>query len=70
MPIFWNKVDKRIQTFGIEITPLLSIGNSSVGVFLPDVRFHDASELEYIVQVCGLTLIIRFLIFLFDVVWE
>lgn len=69
MPIFWNKVDKRIQTFGIEITPLLSIGNSSVGVFLPDVRFHDASELEYIVQVC-LRLIICFIIFRFNIVWE
>ncbi len=52
MPLFWNRVDPKIRKNGFEITPLITNGNTTtVGVFMPDIRFHDAAELDYIVQV-------------------
>ncbi len=52
MPLFWNRVDPKIRKYGFEITPFLNNGNTSnVGVFLPDIRFHDVTDLNYIVEV-------------------
>ena len=52
MPLFWSRVDPKIRKNGFEITPLITNGNTTtVGVFMPDIRFHDAAELDYIVQV-------------------
>ncbi len=34
---------------GVELTLILT--NSSIGLWTPDVRFHDASDLNYLVQV-------------------
>lgn len=50
MPVFWNKVSKTVQKNGFEITRILD-GNNSFGFWLPDIRFHDAAELDYLVEV-------------------
>jgi hypothetical protein len=47
MPMFWDKMSKKIRSNGIELTLI----KPNVGIWTPDVRFHDVSELEYIVEV-------------------
>jgi hypothetical protein len=49
MPIFWNQTSPQVQKDGIDITSMLD-SNPGINIWKPDVRFHDASEVEYIVQ--------------------
>eukprot|EP01034_Spumella_vulgaris_P036563 gene36563-45091_t len=41
-------MSKSVQKNGVELTLILT--NSSIGLWTPDVRFHDAADLNYIVQ--------------------
>ncbi len=49
MPVFWNSVSPAMRKAGIELTMLLT--NDSVGMWLPDIRFHDVTEVDYVVEV-------------------
>lgn len=49
MPLFWNKMSSSVKKNGVELTLILT--NTSIGLWTPDVRFHDAADLDYIVQV-------------------
>lgn len=49
MPEFWKRMSKTIQKNGIELTMLLT--NDSVGMWVPDIRFHDVAQIDYIVEV-------------------
>ena len=49
MPVFWNSVSPAMRKAGIELTMLLT--NDSVGMWLPDIRFHDVVEVDYVVEV-------------------
>ena len=48
MPLFWEKMSPQARSAGIEITLLLFTGD--VSMWRPDVRFHDATQLEYLVE--------------------
>jgi hypothetical protein len=48
MPLFWDKMSKQMRSNGIELTLILS--NQDVAMWKPDVRFHDAQSLEYLVE--------------------
>lgn len=49
MPLFWNKMSKSVQQNGFELTLILQ-QNTSIGFWTPDIRFHDVSDLDFIVQ--------------------
>lgn len=50
MPAFWKKMSKTVQKNGIELTNLLNL-NDSAGIWMPDIRFHDVVEVDYVVEV-------------------
>ena len=50
MPMLWNKLSKTVRSNGFEITRILE-NNSSCPFWLPDIRFHDAASVDYIVEV-------------------
>ena len=51
MPVFWNKMSKSVQANGIELTALVADPeDTGVDIWKPDVRFHDASDVDYIVE--------------------
>ena len=51
MPLFWNKMSKSVQANGIELTALVADPeDTGVDIWKPDVRFHDASAVDYIVE--------------------
>eukprot|EP00597_Dinobryon_sp_UTEXLB2267_P002650 CAMPEP_0170068238 /NCGR_PEP_ID=MMETSP0019_2-20121128/7280_1 /TAXON_ID=98059 /ORGANISM="Dinobryon sp., Strain UTEXLB2267" /LENGTH=418 /DNA_ID=CAMNT_0010275817 /DNA_START=434 /DNA_END=1690 /DNA_ORIENTATION=- len=43
-------MNKQVRKDGIELTSILDSRDSGVEIWRPDVRFHDASEVEYIVE--------------------
>ena len=47
MPSFWKSVSPSLRKNGIELTMLLT--NDAVGMWLPDMRFHDVAEVDFIV---------------------
>jgi hypothetical protein len=46
MPLFWKKMSPQIRKYGIELTRF----QSSVNFWQPDIRFHDVSDVNYIVE--------------------
>ena len=48
MPLLWEKLPKAIRSTGIELTLILT--NDSNPFWRPDIRFHDAVDLNYIVE--------------------
>jgi hypothetical protein len=49
MPLFWNKMSKKLKSTGIELTLIKEQDDGQI--WYPDVRFHDVTEIEYIVEV-------------------
>jgi hypothetical protein len=49
MPLFWNKISKKLRSTGIELTLIKEQDEGKI--WYPDVRFHDVTEIEYIVEV-------------------
>jgi hypothetical protein len=47
MPLFWEKMGPKVQF--VDLTSLFQ--DDILAIWLPDVRFHDASEVEYLAQV-------------------
>jgi hypothetical protein len=52
MPLFWAKMGKKVQF--VDITSLYQ--DEVLAVWLPDIRFHDVSNVEYLAQVPSLAL--------------
>ncbi len=44
-------MSKSVKATGFEITRILE-NNDSCPFWLPDIRFHDAASVDYIVEVC------------------
>lgn len=47
MPLFWSKMSSKVQF--VDITSLYQDG--ILAIWLPDIRFHDASDINYLAQV-------------------
>ena len=52
MPLFWEQMSPTVRKNGIDLTQYFA-ANPGNSFWLPDVRFHDAQNLNYLVQVSG-----------------
>ncbi len=44
MSVFWAQCSKSIQKDGFDLTRV--VDNGDVAFWMPDIRFHDLSEIE------------------------
>jgi hypothetical protein len=47
MPLFWEKMGSKVQF--VDLTSLYQ--DDVLAIWLPDIRFHGAAEVEYLAQV-------------------
>jgi hypothetical protein len=50
MPAFWKRMSPRVRRDGFELTNILD-SELGIKIWTPDIRFHDAAELEYLAYV-------------------